>query len=32
LIALIVYAFFGTILATSTLRSLLARFFGGRDG
>jgi hypothetical protein len=29
LIALIVYAFLGAILATSTLRSLLARFFGG---
>jgi len=28
-IALIVYAFFGTILATSTLKALLARFFGG---
>jgi hypothetical protein len=25
----IVFVFFGTILATSTLRSLLARFFGG---
>jgi hypothetical protein len=26
------YDVLGTILATSTLRSLLARFFGGRDG
>jgi hypothetical protein len=29
--ALIVYAFFGVILTTSTLRAVLARVFGGRD-
>jgi hypothetical protein len=31
-IAPLIYLFFGVVLATSTLRSLLARFFGGRDG
>jgi hypothetical protein len=28
-IAPLIYAFFGTILATSTLKALFARFFGG---
>jgi hypothetical protein len=32
MIRALVFVFFGTLLCTSTLRSVLARWFGGRDG